>query len=166
MRSRSPSMASSLLPMTAKTSRSVCTGSEINWKHKKASYSQWSGFGIRVAVLFSLIESSIYRFGITSNSEKHRFIDVDLKKNLSNHQYRILKKISSAHQTQWDCNKTFLEPLYVITHCAAGFALLNLPKGKSLGRSKPETNSYAQAYATHCEGFLLYPSSAELPNAK
>ncbi len=24
---------------------------------------------------------------------------------------------------------------------AAGFALLNLPKGKSLGRSKPETNS-------------------------
>ena len=28
-----------------------------------------------------------------------------------------------------------------ITDCAAGFALLNLPKGKSLGRSKPETNS-------------------------
>jgi hypothetical protein len=27
------------------------------------------------------------------------------------------------------------------SHCAAGFALLNLPKGKSLGRSKPETNS-------------------------
>jgi hypothetical protein len=26
-------------------------------------------------------------------------------------------------------------------YCAAGFALLNLPKGKSLGRSKPETNS-------------------------
>jgi hypothetical protein len=50
--------------------------------------------------------------------------------------------------------------------CAAGFALLNLPKGKSLGRSKPETNSYAQALATHCVGFLLYPSSAELPYAK
>ena len=43
-------------------------------------------------------------------------------------------------------------------YCAAGFALLNLPKGKSLGRSKPETNSYAQALATHCVGFLLYPS--------
>jgi len=28
-----------------------------------------------------------------------------------------------------------------IDNCAAGFALLNLPKGKSLGRSKPETNS-------------------------
>jgi len=27
------------------------------------------------------------------------------------------------------------------SYCAAGFALLNLPKGKSLGRSKPETNS-------------------------
>jgi hypothetical protein len=52
------------------------------------------------------------------------------------------------------------------SNCAAGFALLNLPKGKSLGRSKPATNSYAQALATHCVGFLLYPSSAELPNAK
>ncbi len=29
----------------------------------------------------------------------------------------------------------------LIPVCAAGFALLNLPKGKSLGRSKPETNS-------------------------
>jgi hypothetical protein len=53
-----------------------------------------------------------------------------------------------------------------INYCAAGFALLNLPKGKSLGRSKPETNSYEQALATHCVGFLLYPSSAELPYAK
>jgi hypothetical protein len=53
-----------------------------------------------------------------------------------------------------------------VTLCAAGFALLNLPKGKSLGRSKPATNSYAQALATHCVGFLLYPSSAELPYAK
>ena len=51
--------------------------------------------------------------------------------------------------------------------CAAGFALLNLPKGKSLGRSKPETNSSnEQALATHCVGFLLYPSSVELPYAK
>jgi hypothetical protein len=51
--------------------------------------------------------------------------------------------------------------------CAAGFALLNLPKGKSLGRSKPETNSSnEQARATHCVGFLLYPSSVELPYAK
>ena len=29
----------------------------------------------------------------------------------------------------------------VAVRCAAGFALLNLPKGKSLGRSKPATNS-------------------------
>jgi hypothetical protein len=54
----------------------------------------------------------------------------------------------------------------LLATCAAGFALLNLPKGKSLGRSKPETNSYAQALAAHCVGFLLYPSSAELPYAK
>jgi hypothetical protein len=53
-----------------------------------------------------------------------------------------------------------------LSYCAAGFALLNLPKGKSLGRSKPETNSYAQAHATHCVGILLYPRSAELPNVK
>jgi hypothetical protein len=32
--------------------------------------------------------------------------------------------------------------LYIYMYvCAAGFALLNLPKGKSLGRSKPATNS-------------------------
>ncbi len=32
-----------------------------------------------------------------------------------------------------------------ILGCAADFSLLNLPKGKSLGRSKPATSSYAQA---------------------
>ncbi len=31
--------------------------------------------------------------------------------------------------------------LYTLHHCAADFSLLNLPKGKSLGRSKPATNS-------------------------
>jgi hypothetical protein len=30
---------------------------------------------------------------------------------------------------------------FFVTICAADFALLNLPKGKSLGRSKPATNS-------------------------
>ena len=30
---------------------------------------------------------------------------------------------------------------FVYTNCAADFSLLNLPKGKSLGRSKPATNS-------------------------
>jgi hypothetical protein len=32
-----------------------------------------------------------------------------------------------------------------LNFCAADFALLNLPKGKSLGRSKPATSSYLQA---------------------
>jgi hypothetical protein len=32
-----------------------------------------------------------------------------------------------------------------LSWCAADFSLLNLPKGKSLGRSIPATNSYAQA---------------------
>ncbi len=30
---------------------------------------------------------------------------------------------------------------FKFTPCAADFSLLNLPKGKSLGRSKPATNS-------------------------
>ena len=34
-----------------------------------------------------------------------------------------------------------IKPVLDNRYCAAGFALLNLPKGKSLGRSKPETNS-------------------------
>ncbi len=34
---------------------------------------------------------------------------------------------------------------YHFYYCAADFSLLNLPKGKSLGRSKPATSSYAQA---------------------
>ncbi len=32
-------------------------------------------------------------------------------------------------------------PLKYESACAADFSLLNLPKGKSLGRSKPATNS-------------------------
>ncbi len=41
---------------------------------------------------------------------------------------------------------SFLLQLFIKMHlCAADFALLNLPKGKSLGRSKPATSSYAQA---------------------
>jgi hypothetical protein len=36
---------------------------------------------------------------------------------------------------------TALNPLSVVCCCAADFSLLNLPKGKSLGRSKPATNS-------------------------
>jgi hypothetical protein len=31
--------------------------------------------------------------------------------------------------------------IVIIYFCAADFSLLNLPKGKSLGRSKPATNS-------------------------
>ncbi len=39
-------------------------------------------------------------------------------------------------------NAVNLALFYVnIYECAADFSLLNLPKGKSLGRSKPATNS-------------------------
>jgi hypothetical protein len=40
----------------------------------------------------------------------------------------------------FDVLNSFLE-----LSCAADFSLLNLPKEKSLGRSKPATSSYAQA---------------------
>jgi len=72
----------------------------------------------------------------------------------------------ASAERQWDQQRKQQQQKQQQQQCAAGFTLLNLPKGKSLGRSKPETNSYAQALGTHCVGFLLYPSSAELPYAK
>ncbi len=45
--------------------------------------------------------------------------------------------------------------------CAADFSLLNLPKGKSLGRSKPTTSSYAQAPQHVSElGYLFHDKSS------
>ena len=51
-------------------------------------------------------------------------------------------EIGSAYAQH--AKKSFLRMLSIYM-CAADFALLNLPKGKSLGRSKPATSSYAQA---------------------
>ncbi len=36
---------------------------------------------------------------------------------------------------------SYIRKHFLIYDCAADFSLLNLPKGKSLGRSKPATNS-------------------------
>ncbi len=49
-------------------------------------------------------------------------------------------KHSLPHNTQ---DQVGLMPIfpYIVGNCAADFSLLNLPKGKSLGRSKPATNS-------------------------
>ena len=43
----------------------------------------------------------------------------------------------------FDCESKIstMRCILLINKCAADFALLNLPKGKSLGRSKPATNS-------------------------
>ncbi len=38
-------------------------------------------------------------------------------------------------------SKKCRNPTFDANICAADFSLLNLPKGKSLGRSKPATNS-------------------------
>ncbi len=57
---------------------------------------------------------------------------------LHNQGHKILKTVfnkTNGHHL----NLTVLF-LYV-RQCAADFSLLNLPKGKSLGRSKPATNS-------------------------
>jgi hypothetical protein len=42
---------------------------------------------------------------------------------------------------QGEQNNIILLAIYKDHNCAADFSLLNLPKGKSLGRSKPATNS-------------------------
>jgi hypothetical protein len=42
---------------------------------------------------------------------------------------------------QWTVIIDFLFFFKILCKCAADFSLLNLPKGKSLGRSKPATNS-------------------------
>ena len=54
----------------------------------------------------------------------------------------ILSRICSLDVNMNNANKA---SLYCRRLCAADFSLLNLPKGKSLGRSKPATSSYAQA---------------------
>jgi hypothetical protein len=61
--------------------------------------------------------------------------------------------------------KEYINGIFLAVHnCAADFSLLNLPKGKSLGRSKPATSSYAQAPQHTVWEFLLYPSLTELPS--
>ncbi len=53
----------------------------------------------------------------------------------------------------------------VYSFCAANFSFDQLAKRKSLGHSKPVTNSQAQALQhTLCGMFLLYPSLTELPS--
>jgi hypothetical protein len=69
----------------------------------------------------------------------------------------VSQTIACSVDVQGVCIPFHLCKVFFKCQCAAGFALLNLPKGKSLGRSKPATSSYAQALATHCVGFLLYP---------
>ena len=44
----------------------------------------------------------------------------------------------------------------VYSFCAANFSFAQLAKRKSLGRSKPATNSQAQALATHCVECFYY----------
>ncbi len=48
---------------------------------------------------------------------------------------------STLHFLIYEENLIFFFISLQYNKCAAGLALLNLPKGKSLGRSKPETNS-------------------------
>ncbi len=57
-----------------------------------------------------------------------------------------------------------LEEIFLMHKCAADFTLLNLPKGKSLGRSKPELIPKHKHCNTLCGRLLLYPSLTELPS--
>jgi len=61
---------------------------------------------------------------------------------MSGSHFRIPRNETVISKTDLYCSVSQSIRLYI---CAAVFALLNLPKGKSLGRSKPATSSYAQA---------------------
>ncbi len=61
---------------------------------------------------------------------------------LSKNPYESLNSHPGASQQNMKISKCFsLFAGVVDTGCAADFSLLNLPKGKSLGHSKPATNS-------------------------
>jgi hypothetical protein len=52
------------------------------------------------------------------------------------------KEVELNMRDVWDSTPLYFSCLCVcVGTCAADFSLLNLPKGKSLGRSKPATNS-------------------------
>ncbi len=57
-------------------------------------------------------------------------------------QLKTLPAISSVNELTINRLNFFYFPNFKnVCPCAADFSLLNLPKGKSLGRSKPATNS-------------------------
>jgi hypothetical protein len=62
--------------------------------------------------------------------------------NATNSIHSQVKLTENAH-TIVKCGKIKLMCSFTsfFKYCAADFSLLNLPKGKSLGRSKPATNS-------------------------
>ncbi len=60
-------------------------------------------------------------------------------------------------------NKSFAKDIYAMflmfiefTTVPLTFSFAQLAKGKSLGRSKPATNSQIQALATHCVDYFYY----------
>jgi hypothetical protein len=60
----------------------------------------------------------------------------------------------------------YVHKLYEHTFCAANFSFAQLAKRKSLGRSKPATNSQAQAlqHTVWNVSTTVYPSLTELPS--
>ncbi len=68
-------------------------------------------------------------------------------------QFNVCENINRKQTINLDSNRPFIGSVDIksmwnilVNTCAADFSLLNLPKGKSLGRSKPATSSYnAQA---------------------
>jgi len=78
-------------------------------------------------------------FPRTGRSQNHRLC-------LSDRSKLPIRQIQPSQGQVGYRNKEFLSvwqmrQVSFLSYCAAGFALLNLPKGKSLGRSKPATNS-------------------------
>jgi hypothetical protein len=81
--------------------------------------------------------------------------DVPRIRNLSEFRSELFRgRVMLGFSELWNKNR----------RCAADFSLLNLPKGKSLGRSKPALIPKHKHCNTLCGRLLLYPSLTELPS--
>ena len=89
----------------------------------------------RLLLLTNKAERSTY-WGESSFKRAQRYLNINMEK--SPYKLNLLHCRQNHNlfmKRKWKGNRK----------CAADFSLLNLPKGKSLGRSKPATSSYAQA---------------------
>jgi hypothetical protein len=114
--------------------------------------------GQRECILYGRLRTR-WKFVVQERSPKFQYIDLCVRQlmavggtmlgwvcnSVSVHHSYTVKTVFSLHKTS--CPLHVLKGVETNCHfnfvylCAADFSLLNLPKGKSLGRSKPATNN-------------------------